>query len=108
MKGFILLVSMTSTFAFAAEFDGVPMNCLKVAETRMAKETRMGLVAVCRDRQNPNKEHYTFSDGSRLTGFTTTFTNKKCQVSDWWHGQDDQDQIDQDEWKADCLTSDDF
>lgn len=107
MKGLILLASIFSATAFATDFEGVQLNCFEKAQARMSKNKRMGLVSVCRDRQNPIKEHYTFGDGSSLTGFTAHSDNS-CKFDNWWDGQDDQDQIDQDEWKADCLTSDDF
>ena len=92
----------------AGSFDGVPMNCMEKAEAVMSKNKRMSLGSVCRDRKNPNKEFYTFGDGSSLTGFTATFSGGKCQLSNWWSGQDDQDQIDEEEWKTNCLTDADF
>lgn len=106
-------ILLSAVFAFTAgafgnEFEGVPMNCLHRAEGAMAREKAMSLVAVCRDRKSPNKEFYTFSDGSRLTGFTAHFNENSCQLKDWWHGQDDQDQIDEEEWKQNCLSEADF
>lgn len=110
MKTTFLTTFLVSSFSVvnAGSFDGVQLNCLERAEAVMAKEKRMSLVAVCRDRKNPAKEHYTFSDGSGLTGFTTFTKAKQCLIQDWWHGQDDQDQIDEAEWKAECLTEEDF
>lgn len=91
----------------AATVDGVPVTCLETAEKRMSKQKRMSLVSVCRERKNPNIEHYTFSDGSSLTGFSAD-ANKGCPLSNWWNGQDDQDQIDPVEWKQECLVEEDF
>ncbi len=92
----------------AGEIDGVPMNCSSVAEQRMSKKTAFSMVSACRDRQEPTREHYTFCNGSSCTGFTTTFKDKSCKLSDWWDGQDDQDSIDETQWNEDCLTSGDF
>lgn len=103
----ILATLLVSSASFAADFDGVQLNCLESAEKRMSKEKRMSLVAVCRSRQNPNQEFYTFSDGSRMTGFTAD-SSKSCKLSDWWNGQDDQDATDENEWKENCLVAEDF
>lgn len=104
----LLVSSLVSSGAIAGSFDGVPMNCLEKAEAVMASKKQMSLGSVCRDRKNPNKEFYTFGDGSSLTGFTATFSSGKCQLNDWWHGQDDQDQLEEGEWESGCLTEADF
>lgn len=109
MKLFIILINaFVSIQAYAGSVDDVPMNCLEKAEKRMDSYKRLSLVSACRDRHEPNKEYYTFCEGSGCTGFTTTYTNKICKLTDWWSGQDDQDPIDPTEWKKGCLTSDDF
>lgn len=108
MKSLLAVFSvLISANLFAASYEGVPMNCLEKAEARMAKYKKMGLVAVCRSRHEPNKEFYTFGNGSSLTGFTAD-SKKSCQFSDWWDAQDDQDQTDPTEWKENCLTEEDF
>lgn len=108
MKSLVFLVmAIFCTSSLAASFDGVLMTCLEVAEKRMSKHKRMSIVSVCRERKNPNKEHYTFSDGSSVTGFTTD-TEQGCTIKDWWNGQDDQDSIDPIEWKKECLVEEDF
>lgn len=108
MKGLtVLAIYVMSFVTFAAEYDGVQLNCLEVAQKRMSKDKSMSLVAVCRSRNNPNQEWYTFSDGSSMTGFTADSLNK-CKLLDWWNGQDDQDQTDPKEWKKECLVEDDF
>lgn len=103
-----LLMTFFSKLAIAGVVDGVPMNCIGKAESRMSREVDHSLVAACRDRKNPKQEHYTFCNGSGCTGFTAVFENKKCVLTNWWSGQDDQDQIDPIEWKKDCLVKDDF
>ncbi len=108
MKGLTVLATLVMSLAtMAGEYDGVKLNCLESAEKRMSKNKDFSLVAVCRSRKNPNQEFYTYSDGSSMTGFTADST-KSCKLSDWWNGQDDQDQIDSDEWKKDCLVAEDF
>ena len=107
MKIFVLLTIFVAQFTFASSFDGVPMRCLRKANNMMKKFEDMPMVAVCRDRQKTNKEHYTFCNGRSCSGFTLD-SNSKCKTSDRWNGQDDQDVIDQDEWKANCLVQEDF
>lgn len=108
MKLLVLVLGvLISLNVLASSFDGVPVTCLQVAEKRMSKHKRMGLVSVCRERKNPNIEQYTFSDGSQMTGFSTD-TAKGCSINGWWNGQDDQDQIDPVEWKKECLVVEDF
>lgn len=102
-----LLGTFFSLNTLASSFDGVPVSCLQTAEKRMSKYKRTGLVSVCRERKNPNIEHYTFSDGSAMTGFSAD-AGKGCTLGNWWNGQDDQDQIDPVEWKKDCLVEEDF
>lgn len=92
---------------FAGDIDGVPFTCDLKAEKRMEKHKRHSLVSACKDRKNPTLEHFTFCDGSSCTGFTAN-SSKACQLTDWWNGQDDQDQIDETEWKESCLNSEDF
>ncbi len=98
----LLLVS-NSTFA-KSTLDGVELNCLEKAAKRIGKND---LTTVCRSRGNPNEEWYTSCDGSGCFGFKTT-ASKACKLSDFWSGQDDQDQIDPTEWKQECLTAEDF
>jgi hypothetical protein len=108
MKTTIALFALLSfTTISATEIDGVQYNCFEKSSQRMAKYKRLSLVSVCRDRASKNLEHYTFCDGSGCTGFTSN-SFKSCNTTDWWNGQDDQDQIDQTEWKESCLTADDF
>lgn len=108
MKSLVFLIgSVLSLNILASSIDAVPVSCLQTAEKRMSKQKRMSLVSVCRERKNPNIEHYTFSDGSSLTGFSAD-ASKGCTLNNWWNGQDDQDQIDPVEWKKDCLVEDDF
>lgn len=108
MKSLAFVLSFLVSFnVFASSFDGVPMTCLEKAEKRMQKHKRMGLVSVCKERKNPNIEHYTFSDGSQMTGFSAD-VEKGCALNNWWNGQDDQDQVDPVEWKKECLVEEDF
>ncbi|WII73628.1 hypothetical protein QJS83_07045 [Bdellovibrio sp. 22V] len=49
------------------------------------------LVDGCRHREAPENEDLTFCDGSACYGASAVFKNGRCEVSDYWSGQDDQD-----------------
>ena len=103
-----LLTTLFSTLALANSIDGVEYNCLPAAEKKGSRLENHSLAYSCRDRKEQTKELFTFCDGSGCTGFTMTFKNNRCVVSDQWTGQDDQDMIDPVEYAESCLTADDF
>lgn len=108
MKLILIAIAMLSNFAMAATFDGVELNCLKSSTKIMKKHSDLELITVCRNRADTSKEEYMYCDGSVCSGFVQTFKDNKCELSDSWEGQDDQDYIDQIEWKKSCLVKEDF
>jgi hypothetical protein len=122
-----LLLSATAWAAPRTEkIDGVPFRCVNAirfelirdfaAENRADREAvreyrefvRSAPAYACRSRKYPNVEHVNWCDGSGCTGATATFKLGKCVVSDKWSGQDDQDLIDEAEFRANCLLKADF
>lgn len=108
MKGLLIALALVSNFAQAGSFDGVKLNCLKSSTEVMKEYPELDLITVCRNRADTSKEEYMYCDGSGCSGFVQTFKNNKCELSQWWDGQDDQDYIDPIEWKKSCLVKDDF
>lgn len=108
MKWGFIVIAMLSNFAMAASFDGVELNCLKSSKKIMKEHTDLQLITVCRNRADTSKEEYMFCDGSSCSGFIQTFKNNKCELSDSWDGQDDQDTINPQDWKKSCLVKEDF
>ena len=108
MKLILITVALFSNFAMAATFEGVQLNCLKSSTKIMKKHTDLELITVCRTRADNTKEEYMYCDGSSCSGFVQTFKDNKCELSDWWDGQDDQDYIDPTDWQKSCLVKDDF
>jgi len=102
------LLFSVNLFAKTSIVDGVPMNCVDKADARVAKSKELSLVAICRSRSNPTQEYYTYCGGSGCKGFTAIFKNNQCRLTDFWHGQDDQDMVDPVEWQKNCLVSADF
>jgi hypothetical protein len=107
--------------------DGVEVNCLGATQHVLIRNfaranpgdpdglndyrdfIRNVAVVSCRSRQDRNVEYHTWCDGSGCLGATAELkSNGRCEVRDPWTGQDDQDIIDEEEWKARCLVAEDF
>ncbi len=107
--------------------DGVEVNCLGATQFVLIRDfarenpgdvdglleyrefIRSGSVVSCRDRGQRQIEWHTWCDGRGCLGAKAELNaNGRCEVSDAWTGQDDQDIIDPDDWKARCLVADDF
>ena len=103
-----LLISLFSSLTLAEKLDGVDYNCLTAVNQTALKIVDHSLTYACRARADQNKEYYAYCDGSGCTGFTMTFKNNRCVLSDRWTGQDDQDVVDPSEYADECLVAADF
>lgn len=135
LSGALLLHVSTEAWASATEdfasrvtkVDGVEVNCLGATQYVLIRDfarenpgdvdglreyreyIRGGSLMSCRDRAKPQIEYHTLCDGSGCSGATAELkANGRCEVRDAWSGQDDQDIIDPEEWKASCLVAEDF
>ena len=103
-----LFISLFSSLTLAEKLDGVDYNCLTAVNQKALKIVDHSLTYACRARADQAKEYYAYCNGSGCTGFTMTFKNNRCVLTDRWTGQDDQDTVDQTEYAAECLVASDF
>lgn len=130
MKYLFLVLGLGALSAEAKEtrtkkvvMDGVPYYCLRSAQYQLIKEAAEDgdrreelqkykdyitgdLFYSCRDRQNPKIEYFTWCDGSGCSGVHMEREMSTCRIKETWHGQDDQDPIEDD--TDSCLKDFDF